>query len=358
MDAVRAGPDTRLRVTFLAPHVRIAGGVRAILGYADRLARRGHDVTLVVPTSGRLAAWRRNSRRMGPDWIPGFRPRLEWVARWSADSLPDADVVVATAWQSAAIVAAAPERCGAKFYLVQHYESLYHGDPAAVDATYRLPLAMVVISTWLRDVMRERFARDAEVLVTPVDRDLFHRVPAAVTTSRPRVLMLHHEYAWKGVTDGLAAVARVKRAVPGLRLIGFGVKPPREAMPYDEFHANPPQRELAALYSGCDIYLCPSWDEGLGMPSMEAMACGVALVTYDNGGSRDYARDGETALVATRRDVEALAAGLGRLASDAALRARLAAAGAAYVTTAFDWERAVAGLEGLFRGTRAGVDRA
>src|SRR6266851_5259182 len=32
-----------VRVTFLCPHLRIAGGVRAILTYADRLARRGHD---------------------------------------------------------------------------------------------------------------------------------------------------------------------------------------------------------------------------------------------------------------------------------------------------------------------------
>ena len=338
--------------------MRIAGGVRAILTYADRLAARGHDVTLVVPAGGRVAAAWRNARGVGPAWVAGLRARLRWVARWSAEALPDGDVVVATAWQSAPVVAAAAERCGAKFYLVQHYESLYHGDPAAVDATYRLPLRKVVISTWLRDVMRERFDSAAEIVVTPVDRALFHRVPVVVTTSRPRVLMLHHEYAWKGVADGLAAVARVKTRVPALRLVGFGVKPPRPATPYDEFHENPAQDALAALYSGCDIYLCPSWDEGLGMPPMEAMACGAALVTYDNGGCRDYARDGETALVAPRRDLEALAERLARLATDEALRARLAAAGTMQVTTAFDWDRAVARLEAVFRRIRAGADRA
>jgi glycosyltransferase involved in cell wall biosynthesis len=338
--------------------VRVAGGVRAILTYADRLAGLGHDVTLVVPAGGRGAAWWRNVRGAGPEWMPGLRARIAWVARWSADALPAADVVVATAWQSAPVVAAAPARCGAKLYLVQHYESLYHGEPAAVDATYRLPLAKVVISTWLRDVMRERFDSDAEVLVTPVDRTLFRRVPVQVTTSRPRVLMLHHDYAWKGVADGLAVVARVKERVPALWLVGFGVKPPRRRLAYDEFHADPPQTALAALYSGCDLYLCPSWDEGLGMPPMEAMACGAALVTYDNGGCRDYARDGQTALVAPRRDAAALTIALTRLAADPALRARIAAAGMAHVTTAFDWDRSVARLEALFQRTRAGADRA
>src|SRR5581483_10596568 len=249
-------------------------------------------------------------------------------------------------WQSAPIVAGAPARAGRKFYLVQHYESLYHGRAEAVDATYRLPLAKVVISTWLRDVMRERFASDAEVLVTPVDPALFHRVEGARPSGPPRVLMLHHDYAWKGVADGLEAVGRVRAKGRALHLVGFGVKPPREGGVYDEFHASPPQGELARLYSGADVYLCPSWDEGLGMPSMEAMACGTALVTYDNGGSRDYARDEETALVAPRRDVAALAAALGRMLDDAALRAR-AAAGATFVRSAFDWDRAVTRLEAV-----------
>jgi glycosyltransferase involved in cell wall biosynthesis len=321
--------------------------VRAILTYADRLAARGHEVTVVVPVRTRWrAAWRALSGA-GPDWIRGFRARVAWVARWQAAALPDGDVLLATAWQSAPVAAAAPARCGAKFYLVQHYESLYHGDAAAVDATYRLPLRKIVISTWLADVMRERFDSAADVIVTPVERELFHRVDVAVEPPRPRVLMLHHEYAWKGVADGLEAVARARRRVPTLRLVGFGVKRPRFPLPYDEFHENLPQRRLAALYSGSDIYLCPSWDEGLGMPPMEAMACGAALVTYDNGGCRDYARDGETALVARRRDVDDLAAKLERAASDDALRARLATAGRAFVTTAFDWDRAVGRLETL-----------
>jgi glycosyltransferase involved in cell wall biosynthesis len=135
--------------------------------------------------------------------------------------------------------------------------------------------------------------------------------------------------------------------------VGFGVKPPPDPTAYDEFHPNPPQDRLAWLYSSVDVYLCPSWDEGLGMPSMEAMACGAALVTYDNGGSRDYARDGETALVAPRRDVAALAAALTRMLDDPRLRGRLAAAGSHHVRTAFDWDRAAARLEALFAGLRS-----
>jgi glycosyltransferase involved in cell wall biosynthesis len=303
----------------------------------------------VVPAKGRGRAFWRSVTGAGPDWIPGFRARVVWVDRWRADALPDGDAILATAWQSATAVAEAPARCGRKFYFVQHYESLYHGQAETVDATYRLPLKKIVISTWLRDIMRERFASDVEILVTPVDPMLFHAVSVTVATSRPRVLMLHHDYAWKGTAEGFEAVARVKQRVPGLFLVGFGVSAPRGATSYDEFHADPPQDTLATLYSGCEIYLCPSWDEGLGMPPMEAMACGAALVTYDNGGCRDYAYDDETALVARRRDVADLAAKLERIATDETLRERLAAAGSAFIRNTFDWGRSVRRMAALFQ---------
>jgi len=162
--------------------------------------------------------------------------------------------------------------------------------------------------------------------------------------------MLHHEYEWKGVSDGVEAFARAKARHPALRLVGFGVKAPRRALPYDEFFENLPQPRLAWLYSRCPVYCCPSWDEGLGMPSMEAMACGAALCTYDNGGSRDYAIDERTALVAPRRDVDALAGALSRLAEDEALRGRLGRQGRELIATRFDWERATARLEALLGG--------
>jgi glycosyltransferase involved in cell wall biosynthesis len=54
--------------------------------------------------------------------------------------------------------------------------------------------------------------------------------------------------------------------------------------------------------------------------------------------------------VARRRDVDDLAAKLGALVAEPELRRRLAAAGHDLVTTAFDWERAVARLEAILEG--------
>ena len=57
------------------------------------------------------------------------------------------------------------------------------------------------------------------------------------------------------------------------------------------------QPDLGREYDAAQVFVVGSWFEGFCQPGLEAMACGVPLVTTDNGGCREYAIDGETALV-------------------------------------------------------------
>jgi glycosyltransferase involved in cell wall biosynthesis len=75
------------------------------------------------------------------------------------------------------------------------------------------------------------------------------------------------------------------------------------------------------------------------------MACGTAVVTYDNGGSRDFAFHEKTALVAPRCDTKRLAEELTRLIEDRELRERIARGGYEFVMTMPTWEEQTAELE-------------
>src|SRR2546426_12819764 len=115
--------DGRVKITFLCPHLRVAGGVRAILTYADRLAASGHDVAVVVEAKGGGRALWRSLTHAGPAWVPGFRARVVWVNRWRANQLPEGDAGVATGGESAAAGAAGPARRGREVFLVPRYQS-------------------------------------------------------------------------------------------------------------------------------------------------------------------------------------------------------------------------------------------
>jgi glycosyltransferase involved in cell wall biosynthesis len=108
------------------------------------------------------------------------------------------------------------------------------------------------------------------------------------------------------------------------------------------------ETDLAALYSGAIGYVFPSLYEGFGIPVLEAQACGVPVMTSNNSSLPEVA--GDAALLVDPHDVDAIAEGMLRLATDEALRAALIERGFANVRR-FSWEKCaretLAVLEGV-----------
>ena len=82
--------------------------------------------------------------------------------------------------------------------------------------------------------------------------------------------------------------------------------------------------ELAALYRGAIALVMPSREEGFGLPALEAMACGCAVITSNAAALVEITSDAALHVDAT---IDALAAAMQRVASDDALRGDLAQRG-------------------------------
>jgi glycosyltransferase involved in cell wall biosynthesis len=88
--------------------------------------------------------------------------------------------------------------------------------------------------------------------------------------------------------------------------------------------------ELPEAYDACDVVVFPVvWEEPWGLVPIEAMALGRPVVATGRGGSGEYLRDGDNALLFPAGDAVALAAAVQRLADEPALRARLREGGLA-----------------------------
>ena len=317
-----------LSVTFVCPNDNQSGGTRVVAIYADHLARRGHDVTVVFPRS-RPPSLRERTRSLIRErvWIPRFSIskcsffqdasvrvlRLQHFGPVKDGDLPDADVVIASWWETAEWVAELSATKGAKVYFIQHHEIHDFLPIERSKATYKLPLHKIVIAPWLKRVMKEQYG-DSVVDLVPnsVDRRQFF-ASVRRKQSTPSIGFLYASAPFKGLDITLAAIQIVRERFPELRCISFGSERVYShlALPEGtEFHRSPPQNEIRNLYARCDTWITASRSEGFNLPALEAMACGTPVVSTRTGWPEEAIKTGWNGVLVSVDDVADLARGV------------------------------------------------
>lgn len=102
-------------------------------------------------------------------------------------------------------------------------------------------------------------------------------------------------------------------------------------------------------FARATVYVLPSYNEGLPMGVLEAMAAAVPSVTTTVGGIPDAIEDGVHGYLVSPGDIEALADRIVRLLSDAELRARMGSAARLKALEVFSVQKTLAHVEALYR---------
>lgn len=292
----------------------MTGGIRVVATHADFLSRRGHDVFVIYPPR-REPPFRQKLRSFlnGKGWprkwegeptylddksfkrrmLPSWRPIAD-------EDVPDADVVVATWWETAEWVKKLSPSKGAKAYFIQGYE-LYEGMPQVrLKATWAFPMHKIVVSRWLQDIARTEYGDHCVSLVpNSVDLKQFY-APARSKNPRPRVGMVYSGGGIKGCDVSIEAYELASRSLPELELVAFGHHPTRPQLPLPKgatYTQAPPQSQLRELYASCDAWLFGSRAEGFGLPILEAMACRTPVIATPAGAAPEILASGGGLLV-------------------------------------------------------------
>jgi glycosyltransferase involved in cell wall biosynthesis len=213
----------------------------------------------------------------------------------------------------------------------------------------RLPRILTVSESSARDVCRQMGARRERVSVVPVgvDAELFRPLPHIARVPGRLMTTASADVAMKGLVPLLEAVAKVRTERHAELVI---VGPPRadSALPATierlglegavTMAGVVGAERLVELYAQAEVAVVPSLYEGFSLPAVEAMACGVPLVTTTGGALPEVVgRHDHTALLVPPGDPSALAAAIGQALDDGHLRARLGEAGRARVLERFTW---------------------
>ena len=358
----RTQKTTPLVINFINPRPSLAGGIKSNRLIAEALVRRGHKVTMIFV----------GGRAPPPPWWRVRTSFRYWLNQWKikdrqkhhlesstaallsvphekilAEHAPDADVTIATWWETACWIKDWPPSKGRKAYFIRGHE-LYGGDPKLVAQTYRLPFKKLVIATWLKTLMKEIYKDDNTVLIpNGVDRTQFN-YQSRSKQDMPTVGVLYGMAELKGARTAFEAIRLAQQTIPNLRVICFGsqaIRPEHRPPENFEYYYRPTQQEIPELYQQTDCWLVPSTLEGFGMPGLEAAACGCPVISTRCGGPEDYVKEGHNGYLVDVGDVEGMAERIIQIMSlDIEKWTAMSTASSEYVKR-FDWDVSAALLE-------------
>ena len=133
---------------------------------------------------------------------------------------------------------------------------------------------------------------------------------------------------------------------PSIRLVMTG-KPTEELLSQAkalgilgrlEFSGRVEESELPGLYRGALGLLFPSLYEGFGLPVIEAMSCGIPVLTSNTTSLPEVA--GDAALLVDPDSVESITLGIDALCKDTALRQELCTRGLLQAAK-FSWDETI-----------------
>lgn len=226
-------------------------------------------------------------------------------------------------------------------------------DWAVARSARRATRVIAVSGSTRNDLVELLRIREDKISVVPLGVDASF-TPRAPSNDRPRVLngrpfILHVGTLEprKNIDVLVRAFAelRTKRGVPhALALVGargwdyrsvFDLVDGLRLREHVHFADYVSPADLPLWYTDADLFAFPSVYEGFGLPVLEAMACGLPVVTTDSSSLRELAVD--AALLVEPGSSEALEEAMGRILEDRALRDRLRAKGLARAAD-FTWE--------------------
>lgn len=327
---------TKPSITYLIYNTKKNGGNTVIVEHVKRLKKKGYHVTLSSVFGSRIP------------WEPHITitPLHTLITK-------NPNVLVVTFWITAYIGLLL--RARKKFYFLQAWEEdFYRFAPLKKVAklSLRFYTTFLTTSTFLTTRVTQ-YRQHSTIHQLPgcgINTHLFTPQTRKKTVQQKiHILSVVSSYRYyKGIDILTTCIKKLKKTYPNIHATLISLEPKPYDMVFDTFVGNPSKKELIKHYQESDVLLLTSRSEGFCLPILEAMACGLPVITTDSLGIRDYVIANKNALVfRSPRDLVEKAF-LKKVTTNQTMREKLITNGKK-TAKRFRWEKVIQTLEKILR---------
>lgn len=348
-------PKNPLHITYFLPHKNLTGGMKMLLQQMKYLKERGHKIIACMRASD-------ESKSALPDWFElaideeVIVPAGESILK----HIPICDVIVA-GWITQLIELEDSEI--PVLYWEQGNEWLFGDikDSKQVDSVlmilekcYQTKHVILSVSPYVANNIFARYGRKTSILSNGIDIEFYC---VGEKSNNNKILLVGHPgLPFKGFDSAFRALSLAWNA--GYRFQVDWVCQTKISIPEAPFYINPivqpTQEELVKCYQCADLLLFTSWYEGFGMPPLEAMSCGTAVVCTQCGGINSFVKNEYNALTSEAGDIISLTANIVALLKYPQLRYGLSINGRK-TAERLSYSEIISGLEDYLYSTIEGI---
>lgn len=331
----------KLHITYVMTWTGVCGGSKIILEHANKLTERGHKITII--SHDEKPGWYRLNNNVEFIEVP-------WTQKL-CEAIPNCDLIIATYWRE--IYECIQQKIAPVIYFEQGDFHLFDLDNLNertynyIRKQFKTVKFIYTVSSFAKEKIKEIYDSDSIVIPNAVDNTIFFKGENKQSNLVPKVAIIGSENAkFKRIQNIVQALQQLKK--DGYNFEIKWITPDEPKKINIDAIVNPPQIVIGDTLRESDIFVCASMYESFCLPVLEAMTCGNAIVTTNNGGNMDFVVDGENALLMEKDNIEDIYNKVKRLLDNKELRDRLSK-NAEEKSQQYSWDNTINMIENYYK---------
>lgn len=313
-----------MKLVFILPASGRTGGIRSTVVASNILLERGHRVRILYRKSPiTIRGFYRSIvipllYRGNYDWLQTFKGKINSFKDIDSCSFEDGEVIIGAGIQTSSLIMDLDSVPNRKLQYL-HGENITN--PKETDKVLKSPLPKIVVSSFLKPLIESHGSKVLGIIANGVDQREYYN--SVNDLDKDGIGTIYYSHLSKDPATTLAVLERISKQKPHLPIRIFSSHRRPKTIKRNSFWRLPSVEKVREIYSRSMVWILASRSEGFGIPILEAMACGCAVVATDCGGPRDIINDGKNGFLVEVGNVQQIVDRVLMLISDDNLRERI-----------------------------------